>query len=166
MKNIISLDNLLRSIHNSILKTQLMTEQQHLRNLRRYINEDGTPKTIKINVPSVDKNNGPDTEDAELNVPLVSLVPPTAIKIKDFKINFKVNLLGYKESMAKTGVHEADGSMFSHEGPLFVEVGSLQQKYNAELNTDNIANVTIQFDNVDPPEALLRINDNLVKSII
>lgn len=144
-----NLDDLLRAIHDAVLEAQIITEKQHIHQLQKYFNEsDGTAKMLTINVPSM-KQDAADNDTEALHVPLITLVPPSAIKIKRMKVDFKVALGGLQS--------KNDSSILS------VDIGGSGGLFS---KTQNTANIEITFVGTDPPESFLRINDHLVKSIL
>lgn len=143
-----NLDDLLQAIHDAVIEAQIITEKQHINQLQKYFNEDGTPQMLTIRVPSMHQNAAEgDTET--LNVPMITLIPPSAIKIKRMKVDFKV-ALGSIETKDNTKT-------------LRVDIGGSGGLFGKSQNT---ANVEITFIGADPPESFLRINDHLVKSIL
>ncbi len=145
-----SLDNLLRALHNAVIKAQELTEQQHIRQLARYFSDDGTPETRTIRIPDLRPET--DDETREIEVPLLALVPPSAIKIKDFDIGFTVGLVGFTDASSETpGAAFVEGDPKTHSGPLRVDLagGSGQD--------ESVAQVRVTFEGTDPPEAFHRI---------
>ncbi len=143
-----NLDDLLQAIHDAVLEAQIITEKQHINQLQKYFNEDGTAQMLSIKVPSMNQNT-PEGETQTLNIPLITLVPPTAIKIKRMKVDFKVSL----------GAIQTKDNVKS----LQVDIGGSGGLFGKKQST---ANIEITFVGSDPPESFLRINDHLVKSII
>lgn len=143
-----NLDDLLQAIHDAVLEAQIISEKQHINQLQKYFNEDGTAQMLSIKVPSMRPESAAG-ETETLNVPLITLVPPSAIKIKRMKVDFKV-VLG---AMQK----KASGSS------LQIDMGGSGGLFGKKQST---ANIEIIFAGSDPPESFLRINDHLVKSIL
>jgi len=143
-----NLDQLLQAIHDAVLEAQMISEKQHIHQLQKYFNEDGTPQMISIRVPNMHPNSAPG-ELETLQVPLITLVPPSAIKIKRMKVDFKVAL----GSMAQTETGKS----------LMIDIGGSGGLFGRKQST---ANIEITFVGTDPPESFMRINDHLVKSII
>ena len=143
-----NLDDLLQAIHDAVIEAQTITEKQHIRQLQKYFNEDGTAQMLTIRVPSM-KHDAADNETETLHVPMITLVPPSAIRIKQMKVDFKVAL----------------GSLDTKNDckTLRVDIGGSGGLFG---KTQNTANVEITFMGTDPPESFLRINDHLVKSIL
>jgi hypothetical protein len=145
-------DHLLQAIHNAALKAQEITEEQHIMQIAKYFDEDGKPIIQEIQVPTLDPDDDPETMTT-LKVPLLSLLPPSAIKIKELKLSFKVGL-------GKIKVDQSDNK----NGPsLDIDMGGSGGIFGKKQAT---AKVDITFEAGDPSESFLRINDYLVKSVI
>lgn len=141
------LDTLLRAIHNAVIRAQEITEEQHILQLDKYFDEEGKPIVQELELPSMNPDAAPGTS-AIVKVPLLSLIPPTAIKIKELKVDFNTSL-GLFQDEAAEGVIAADMAMRNTGNP-----------------DDGRAHVEITFVGTDPAESFLRINDHLIKSIL
>lgn len=150
-----SLDNLLRALHNAVIKAQELTEQQHLRQLDRYFDEKGVPRHRTIVVPDPSPETESETRDVE--VPLLALVPPGAVKISEFEIGFTVRLLGFTadEKKRKRGFQAVPGDPETHSGPIRVDMQADAGDGGAT------AEVHVRFEGADPPEAFHRILSQL-----
>ncbi|NER13713.1 DUF2589 domain-containing protein [Leptobacterium flavescens] len=145
-------DHLLQAIHNAVLRAQELTEEQHIHQLDKYFDEDGKPITQEISVPTLDPEDDPDNM-VVLKVPLMSLLPPSAIKIRKLKLKFQAGL-------GKIKLGDAD----SKQGPsLDIDMGSSGGFFGKNQAT---ADVEITFESGEPSESFLRINDYLVKSVV
>ncbi|WP_433831254.1 DUF2589 domain-containing protein [Flavobacterium anhuiense] len=145
-------DHLLQAIHSAVLKAQELTEEQHIMQIAKYFDEDGKPIVQELYVPTLDPDDDP-AAMTTLTVPLLSLLPPSAIKIKELKLKFKVGL-------GKIKVEQTD----SKNGPsLDIDMGGGGGIFGKRQAT---ANVEITFEAGDPSESFLRINDYLVKSVV
>ena len=152
-----ALDDLLRALHNALIETQKLTEQQHIRQLMRYVKkEDNTPETISVKVPYLQ----PDSKNKwrEVDVPLLAIMASSSVKIQDVKFNFKVRIDGFGDDETKGFAIEADKAKEVHKGPLQIDPGSRQ-------DSDNLAEVNITFVSSDPPEAMFRITESLGKLV-
>lgn len=143
-----NLEDLLQAIHDAVLEAQIISEKQHINQLQKYFNEDGTAQMLTIKVPSMHPGSTAG-ETETLQVPLITLVPPSAIKIKRMKVDFKVGL----GRIAETDRVKA----------LQIDMGGSGGLFGKRENT---ANIEITFVGSDPPESFLRINDHLVKTIL
>ena len=75
------LDHLTKGLYDAVVQAQALAENQHIEALNKFINDDGTPKCMKIFI------NG---EYAD--IPLITLAPQSSIKIKELKMDLKVKL--------------------------------------------------------------------------
>jgi hypothetical protein len=140
-----SLKGLLESIQGSIVGAQEMMQQQHIEELGKFINEDGTPKTQRIQVPRQGVDGS--LEWLAVEVPLLVMSPPSSLRIKKLKVDFDAMLSGHakhKDDDGEDCVHLTLGGMFSRGAKVHCE---------------------IEFEGTEPPEGWMRINDELVKVI-
>lgn len=182
MAKTIKLDNLLQAIHQAVLEAQALTEQQHLEQLDRYFewpddedrkNEDmashihrtgGIAKTWAVEVP----NLHPEAEKGStttIQVPLMSLIPPTAIKIKNMVVEFKVALGQLVEEKKKSRSFFKKNQPGKDEQTLGIDMGGVSGG-GFFANKTPLAKIKIEFEAGEPAESFLRINDHLIKSII
>ena len=143
-----SLQGLLKSIQGAIVGAQEMMQNQHIDELAKFFNDDGTPKTQKMMLPRIDKDGN--QEWVEVAVPLIVFSPPSSLRIKKLKVDFDAIMsgIGNKENEddgdEKRCVHLHLGGMFNRGAKVHCE---------------------IQFEGTEPPEGWMRINDELVKVI-
>ena len=149
------LDHLLRAIHEAVLSAQQSTEEQHIYQLEKYFDPDGNPIIKEILVPSLRMDAEEGAMDL-LKIPLISLIPPTAIKIKEMRIQFQVGL----NSGELLG---DDGDSQGNPGNLPIDLGGSGGLFGSR---QALADVEITFEGTNPAESFLRINDHLVKSIL
>lgn len=147
-------DQLLQAIHNAVLRAQELTEEQHIHQLDKYFDEEGKPLIQEIQVPTLDPDDDPEAL-VTLQVPLMSLLPPSAIKIKELRVSFKA-------ALGKIKISDEDG-----DGPqapsLDIDTGGGGGLFGKNQST---ADIDITFESGDPSESFLRINDYLVKSVV
>ena len=65
------LDHLIKGLEDAVVQANALAENQHIESLKKFVNEDGTPKCMKMVI------NG-----ENVNVPLATLAPQNSIKIK------------------------------------------------------------------------------------
>ena len=140
------LDHLTKGLYDAVVQAQSLAENQHIEALSKYVNEDGTPKCMKMVI------NGDN-----VNVPLATLAPQSSIRIKELKMNLKVKLNNFGKRKSKRG-----GGIFCKEdaGAIGADLGS-----SILSGKNNYANLEITFEGTDPPEGLVRLNNNLIKQI-
>ena len=140
------LDHLTKGLYDAVVQAQALAENQHIEALSKYINEDGTPKCMKMVI------NGED-----INVPLITLAPQSSIKIKELRMDLKVRLNSFGKRKSRSG-----GGIFCKKdaGAIDADLGS-----SILPTRNNYANLTITFEGSEPPEGLVRLNNNLIKQI-
>ena len=149
------LDELVGGIQDAVVSAQRMAEKQHIEMIDLYFDDDtGEPLTMDLVIPSTH----PDRATEELKVPLICLTPLSSIKIDTLKMKLKVGL-GKSMHGATTGI----GGQIQQAGTLQAPPMSVDMN---ETNPDRMAEVEITFKGSEPPEGLMKINDNLVKVII
>ena len=75
------LDHLTKGLYDAVVQAQALAENQHIEALGKYVNEDGTPKCMRMVI------NG-----ENVMVPLMTLAPQSSIKIKELTMDLKVRL--------------------------------------------------------------------------
>ena len=140
------LDHLTKGLYDAVVQAQALAENQHIESLSKYINDDGTPKEMKWVI------NGQD-----INVPLQTLAPQSSIKIKELKMSLKVRLNKFGKRKSRSG-----GGIFCKK-----DAGAIDADLGASIlpTRNNYANLEITFEGTDPPEGLVRLNNNLIKQI-
>ena len=140
------LDHLTKGLYDAVVQAQALAENQHIEALSKYVNEDGTPKCMKMVI------NG-----ETINVPLATLAPQSSIKIKELTMDLKVRLNNFGKRKSKKG-----GGIFCKE-----DAGAIGADLGASIlpSRNNYANLKITFEGSDPPEGMVRLNNNLIKQI-
>jgi len=140
------LDHLTKSLYDAVVQAQSLAENQHIEALSKYVNEDGTPKCMRMFI------NG-----ENVMIPLATLAPQNSIKIKELTMDLKVRLNNFGKRESKKG-----GGIFRKRdaGAVSIDLGCsvLPMK-------NNYANLKITFEGTDPPEGVVRLNNNLIKQI-
>ena len=148
------LDELLGGLHDAVVSAQRLVEKQHIDMVDLYFDDEtGQPLTMDMKIPSAH----PDKDFENISVPLFTLAPLSSIKIKELEMDFKVKLseqLDTVSELAQSMKHEDEQTT----------VGGVSVDMN-NVNPDTMANIKIKFEGSDPPEGLMRINDQLVKTI-
>ena len=140
------LDHLTKALFDAVCQAQSLAENQHIQALQKYVNEDGTPKCLELVISG-----------KKVNIPLITLAPTSSIKIKELTMELKVKLnnFGKRKSGVQGGIYEGDDA-----GAISVDLGS------SIIPTRNTyADLKIVFEGTDPPEGLVRLNNNLIKQI-
>lgn len=140
------LDQLTKGLYDAVCQAQALADNQHIEALSKYVNEDGTPKCMKIVI---------DGNDVE--VPLITLAPQSSIKIKELKMKLKVRLNKFGKRKSRLG-----GGIFCKK-----DAGAIDADLGASIlpTRNNYADLEVTFEGSEPPEGLVRLNNNLIKQI-
>ena len=145
------LDHLTKGLYDAVVQAQALAENQHIEALEKFFDKDGNPLCMDIKIP--DNKGGEQT----VNVPLATLAPQSSIKIKELTMELKVKMESFGKRKSRLG-----GGIFCKEdaGAVNVDLGaSILPKRN------QYANLKITFEGTDPPEGVVRLNNNLLKQI-
>tara|TARA_R110002012_G_scaffold268415_1_gene452357 strand:+ start:2192 stop:2644 length:453 start_codon:yes stop_codon:yes gene_type:complete len=140
------LDHLTKGLYDAVVQAQALSENQHIEALSKYVNDDGTPKCMEIVI-----------HGEKVNIPLATLAPQSSIKIKELTIDLKVRLNKFGKRKSKLG-----GGIFCKK-----DAGAIDADLGASIlpMKNNYANLKITFEGTDPPEGVVRLNNNLIKQI-
>ena len=140
------LDHLTKGLYDAVVQALSLAENQHIEALKKYVNEDGSPKCLEMVI------NG-----QNISVPLATLAPQSSIKIKELTMELKVRLNKFGKRKSKLG-----GGIFCKE-----DAGAIGADLGASIlpTRNNYANLKITFEGADPPEGVVRLNNNLIKQI-
>ena len=164
-------ENLLGAMQESILKAHSMIENQHLNVMKRYFDESQKPLTFDIQYPRINPDTG-ELEYVLVQVPKIALVPMNSLKLKEMKLKFKVTgrtavRLTYDDTVVEGSQNDLYCE-FAFEGEDFDgksnDSGLLANILSSnKTDTDNFVDVELLFESNDPPEAVMKINDQMVK---
>ena len=140
------LDHLTKGLYDAVVQAQALAENQHIEALGKYVNEDGTPKCMKMVISG-----------ETINVPLATLAPQSSIKIKELSMELKVKMGSFGKRKSRLG-----GGIFCKE-----DAGAINADLGASIlpKRNQYATLKITFEGADPPEGLVRLNNNLIKQI-
>ena len=137
-------DDLISAIQEAVVRAHETSESQHVRMMSRFFDEDtGEPTMLDISLPHIDPEQG-EIQYKEVKVPKVCLVPFNSIKIKDIEVSAEVEFQNIKSDNGESKISAR------------LRGGGFGRKANR-------AKIKIRVEGGDPPEALLKLNDTLVK---
>ncbi len=163
-------NDLINSIQDAFLQVNKFSEMQHLDMVKNYFDEDNNPICIDVNYPYFDESGA--IAYRKVSVPKLCLVPISSLKLNEVSVDFKVKLYG------KVKLNEYDDTT---DGPLKsgkTENSYFKPKNNSYLgyipggfglrndSDSSYANIKLKFVSEEPPEGLMRINDELTKIMI
>lgn len=83
----LKLSDILKAVQYSVEEAKKISDEQHHRQLKRYFNEDGTPLTTRVKLPVY--TSGLEISWRDVDIPLISLVPPTSIQMSEIEMEMK-----------------------------------------------------------------------------
>ena len=145
------LDHLTKGLFDAVVQAQALAENQHIEALKKFFDKDGKPLCMDIKIPN---NEG---KEMNVNVPLATLAPQSSINIKELTMELKVKMGSFGKRKSRLG-----GGIFCKE-----DAGAINADLGASIlpKRNQYANLKITFEGTDPPEGLVRLNNNLIKQI-
>ena len=142
----VSLENLIRSIKLSIVKSTDILEKSHIQKLSEYFNEDGTPvcKTLKIN-------------NKDVSIPLYTLLNHQTLALDEMEMSFKAKIFDSQENKETSEKYGLVEQIKKND----IQVDMRKTKEDAA----GFAKVRIKFKITDKPEEVSRIEDLLIQDI-
>jgi len=147
-------DELVAAIQKSFLQCSRLAERQHIEMLSGFFDSENKPVSISLSMPQFDDDGKITYKD--VSIPKLCLVPISSLKLDGIKVDFKVRLTGEvpleEKAGENTGTDKKEGSFLG-----YLPGGGLKR------NPEDFANITLQFSSQDPPEGILRIQDELIR---
>lgn len=161
-------DGLISAIQQAVSEAHKTAQDQHLGLMDKFFdqNEDGTytPQMVKIQVQSMHPHAKKGDMET-LEVPLVTFANLGGISIKELSVEFKVRMDSLAEDKDGDGIPDSE-----QRGP-----GPLAKRPKAKmmiglsgggfLKRGTEGTVKIIFAGGDPPEGVMKINDQMVRRI-
>ena len=145
------LDHLTKGLYDAVVQAQSLAENQHIEALNKFFDKDGKPLCLDIKIPDNEGN------EKVVNVPLATLAPQSSIKIKELSMELKVKMGSFGKMKSRLGC-----GIFCKE-----DAGAINADLGASIlpKRNQYATLKITFEGTDPPEGLVRLNNNLIKQI-
>ena len=155
-----SFDDLVVAIQQAFIEVNDMSEAQHIRKLRTYFEEDGTPRVIEMQYPYFDEDGKPAYR--MVSIPQICLVPITSLKLDAIDVDFKVQLYGEVDlkKLPTTTREDLAGGRGQDDGATllgYIPHGMFQKR------DDSYASIKLRFTSQEPPEGLMRLRDQYTK---
>jgi len=163
-----SLHLLIHSIAGAVAEAQDKIQRFQISTVRQYFDEDNRPVSIDVRLPSL----SPDASAGEerlVRVPLLSLVGPRLLAVKDMEISFEVGLSaeigstdngGGPESSTLPAAENTTAWPTSVHTPLNVDLGVRRNGEGGPL-----AHVTLRVETQPCSEGMARLVQNLDQQI-
>ncbi len=166
----ISLHDLIETIANAVIEAQNRIEQHQISNLARYFDQDDRPTSVPLRLPNTSPNAGPDETDRLLLVPLLALVSPSQLKIKDVEVSFDVDLGEFSVPDAPPRPPAAgDGAEAAPSADQAWHAAAPQKTLDVDMRSgvardgEATARIVLRLEGQEPPEGLARLVHHLVK---
>ena len=145
------LDHLTKGLYDAVVQAQSLAENQHIEAISKFFDKDGNPECMDIIIP------GNEGKPQNVKIPLVTLSPQSSIKIKELTMELKVKLGSFGKRKSRLG-----GGIFCKE-----DAGAINADLGASIlpKRNQYATLKLVFEGTDPPEGLVRLNNNLIKQI-
>ncbi|MDX2362456.1 MAG: DUF2589 domain-containing protein [Crocinitomicaceae bacterium] len=124
------------AITETIMKAQEKTDEHQISQVQKFFAKDGSPISQTINVK---REKGSE----KMQVPLISLMPPTAVKMKEVSLHVKVPIMKFTDDPV--------------DGQISGEAESLEKEYMADLH--------ITYEGIAAPPAFTKISELLTDAI-
>lgn len=159
-----TLHQLIQSIAGAVAEAQDKIQRFQMSTVRQYFDPDNRPVSIDVRLPSP----SPDAcvgEERLVRVPLLSLIGPRLLAVKDMEISFDVGL------SADNGGAPATASVSPAEGAWDNPAGAWPTETHTPLNVDlgvrrngdsgPLAHVTLRVETQPCSEGMARLMQNL-----
>lgn len=186
-----SLNDLINAIQHAVIEAQEMAEDHHIDLVSRFFKEDpatGQTRALTQDVWVPDLRPGAEEGTLfKIAVPLISLASLGAIRIKELRVEFEARLSSLDTvevpaaptpPVAAPVLAPGAGSRLSSVpkgggGGLFGQMlrggprrnMAFDFKKGADDSTSTVAKISIVFEGTSPPEGIVRLNDQVLKSI-
>ena len=156
-----SFDDLVVAIQQAFIEVNDMSEAQHIKKLRTYFEEDGTPRVIEMQYPYFDEDGKPAYR--MVSIPQICLVPITSLKLDAIDVDFKVQLYGEVDlKKLPTTTREQLDNIYDDKEENETFLGYIPHGMFRKRD-DSYANIRLRFTSQDPPEGLMRLRDQYTK---
>jgi hypothetical protein len=152
-----TLADIARGMQHAVNATQELCEQHYARIVERYFNDDGTAITKRITLPH---------GAGEMEVPVIALMPPSGLMLKEAEIEMAVRI----DSTAIKSAAPTDEQV-SHTRTSFA-VSFTPRAHDRTPNAGNSSDGTsaidikMKFVAGDPPEGIARIIEAVANTMI
>jgi len=157
-----SLEDIVRAIAGSIMHAQHLVEKAQIANFSSFFNDDKEPTSIEIKLPAMHSTAQSD-DMMHYRLPLLSLVPHSALVIGEAEIDLDLEL-GSFEEVERATANEAMLAESGNAAPAEKKATLMVSPGNADKNTSrSIAHIKLKLQASEKTEGLARLLDDVVK---
>ena len=151
----VSLENLIKSIKLSIVKSTDILEKSHIQKLSEYFNADGTPicKTLSFN-------------GKETSIPLYTLINHQTLVLDELEMSFKAKLFDSNEESETSDKYDLVNKTKKNPFNPFQGKDIQVDMRKAKEDAAGFAEVRLKFKITEKPEEVSRIEDLLIQDIV
>jgi hypothetical protein len=146
--------DLIRGLQYSVNAAMEMLEARNIELLSRYFTEEGSPRLRRLNL----------NENTAVDIPVISVVNPSALKIKEVEMEFEVHVSSL-ESLQKEPQRGFLANEKNEDLNISMERSNLEISFNGTPD-QNTMKVKIKFESSPIPEGMSRIIEEYDKTII
>ncbi len=164
----ISFDKLVGALAGAVVEASNQVKQTHISDLWRYF-KDGSPVSTELQIPRFDHSTGQQGEPVRVNVPLISLINPSQLAIKQMQVTMQLDLNDIldttKQQLAKSPKATATPVSYEWKRSVYNPAVMASTASGKQAGQSGTAQVVLIVEAVDPPEALSKLLDHLNKSL-
>lgn len=148
-----TLSDLIRGLQHSVNTAMEMIETRNVELLGRYFSGKGDPITKRLNI----------NEQTAIDVPLISIVNPSTINVKEVEMDFSVQIVSseLRRKEPQEGFQAGENSAHFDNR---LKRSNLEISFDGKKDTSRMQ-VHIKFESKPIPEGLSRIIDEYDKTI-
>lgn len=152
----VTLKGLVQSLVGAIASAQDAIEYQQIRKIMEHV-KDGRPEMMQLRLPSMRSEASLDAEDV-YRIPLLALMPHTALKIEEASMDFQVSLgdMSDRHSRSEGGNGQNIASGLDSEIQIDHRLTGRE--------TSNSVRLSVKIKSLDPSEGTLKLIGQLVQT--
>ncbi|WP_432738291.1 DUF2589 domain-containing protein [Maridesulfovibrio sp. FT414] len=149
MSNTLNFRDFIQAMASAVIETQNRIEKHQLMNIRSYFDVDSRPRCMEIYAPSMHPDAAENEEDI-YRVPLLPLVAPNMLKVKDVEMTFDVELAGL--------LTDEDSDKKKASEMLCVNLAG------GDKERANTLHVTLRVETSEPSDGVMRLMNHLTQT--
>lgn len=155
----IKLNELVNAFSAAVIDAQRIATETQYRALMQYFNDDGSPKTrvLKIPKPTTGEHISKEREYHLIEVPIITLTPPTSLSIKDLTVSMNVDI---SEMPAGIKTKPAKNINNAVQTEVLVHASTASTKQAGDVG---VAQITLRVSTTDGNEAMTKLLSHLQK---
>lgn len=155
----IKLNELVTAFSAAVVDAQRIATEAQYKIFLSYFNDDGSPKikTLRIPKPTTGVGDSRVREYYTIDVPIITLTPPTTLSIKDLSVSMSVDI-GDQPSEGKAAPKRGGGNAVQPE--ILIHASTASTKQAGDIG---VAQVTLRISTSDSNEAIAKLLSHFQK---